>query len=152
MTDSQPCSKCQCKIFWDNTIPTPDTAKRFKDGKKNGWWREDASKDVHSAGRCLTLVESKEFMIKGEITAAENLLSPFSPAQKKSWSKEAPDIKIIAQTDVDKKVLEKIEQDAYHETHLILAAYKGCVKACIECGLKEVQGIGLIFKVLRNVE
>jgi len=149
MADAQPCSKCQCPIFWDNTIPTPDTAKRFKEGKKNGWWREDASKDVHGAGRCLTLVESKEFMKDGVASTTKPLTYP---TVQMKWNKEAPDIKLVAQTDVDKQVLEKIEQDAYHETHLILAAYKGCVKACIECGLKEVQGIGLIFKVLKRVE
>ena len=141
--EAQPCNKCQCPIVWDQAIPTPKETKRFVNGKKNGWWREDASKEAHTPGRCLTMVESKEF------GATKPLVLP---GVQMKWNKDAPDIKIAAQTDVDKALLEKMEQDAYHQTHLILAEYKGCVKACIECGLKEVQGIGLIFKVLKRVD
>jgi len=58
---SQPCNKCQCVINWDKMLNPPTTSSRAKDGKP-GWWREDLSKEVHTADRCQKFQGTGEFM------------------------------------------------------------------------------------------
>jgi len=59
---SQPCNKCQCVINWDKMLNPPTTSSRAKDGKP-GWWREDLSKEVHTADRCQKFQGTGEFKI-----------------------------------------------------------------------------------------
>ena len=52
---------------------------------------------------------------------------------------------IPAQTDLDRRVLDKMESETYHQTFLLIAKYRGVKKACNECGINEAPIIGIIF-------
>ena len=54
-------------------------------------------------------------------------------------------IEIPAQTDLDRRVLEKLEANAYNYTFQVIAKYKGVRTACLQCGIKEGAVIGMIF-------
>lgn len=79
---SNPCNKCQCVIKWDETLNPPTNSPRAKEGKK-GWWREDLSKEVHTATRCEKFQGTGEFEGQVQVDEIGNVKqTPLEPPPK----------------------------------------------------------------------
>ena len=59
---------------------------------------------------------------------------------------------IPAQTELDKKVLDRETKDSYQQTFLLVARYKGVRQACLECKIDNPAVIGMFFNQLCNKE
>jgi len=55
---------------------------------------------------------------------------------------------IPAQTDIDKKVLDKMTADSYQTALLLIAKYRGVKKACLDCKIDNPAVVGMLFNNL----
>jgi len=105
---SQPCNKCQCIINWDKMLNPPTTSSRAKEGKP-GWWREDLSKEVHTADRCQKFQATGEF--KDGIEPPPKATTPTSLRPKEMDATDFAEPGMRAEIKVHCKFLKIIEDE-----------------------------------------
>lgn len=105
---SQPCNKCQCTINWDEMLNPPTDSPRAKAGKK-GWWREDLSKEVHTATRCEKFQGTGEF--KDKIEPPLEVTKPTSLKPREMDASDFAEPSMRAEIKVHCKFLSIIEDE-----------------------------------------